>query len=334
MEPAEGAGFGPDFIASLKPENFEEAAVRLARWQYQSNSLLRSFADAVKRLPAPLSALTNLPFLPISFFKTHRVASGLWEDPELVFRSSGTTAGGDARSTHVVRSAEVYDAALLRGFEDAYGPVKDWAVLALLPSYLERGDSSLVHMARTLMAQSSHPANGFYLTDFAKLAENLQSLEAAGQKTLLLGVTFALLDFAEAFRFPLRHTTVMETGGMKGRREEWTRTQVHSFLKQQWHLQQVHSEYGMTELLSQAYAKSDGLFNPAPTARVLVRDVNDPLDVRAIGSGVLNIVDLANVHSCAFVATEDLGTVYVDGSFEVIGRMDHTALRGCSLMVV
>ncbi len=334
MESAEEAGFGWDFIASLKPADFEDAALRLFGWQYRTNDLLRAFADALKRPPAQVSALSDIPFLPISFFKPQRVASGIWEDAELIFRSSGTTGGSDGRSTHFVRSAAVYEASLLQGFEEAYGPAADWVFLALLPSYLERDDSSLVHMARTLMAGSRHAANGFYLDDFEKLAQTISLLEAVGQKTLLLGVTFALLDFAEAFPMPLRQTSVMETGGMKGRREEWTRAQVHNFLAAQWNLSAVHSEYGMTELLSQAYAPQDGIFKPSPTMRVFVREVNDPLDVSATGSGVLNIVDLANIHSCAFIATEDLGTVYADGSFEVMGRMDHSALRGCSLMAV
>ena len=187
-------------------------------------------------------------------------------------------------------------------------------------------------MAKTLMAQGRHPANGFYLDDFSGLAQTLDILEQAGRKTLLLGVTFALLDFAEAFPMRLRHTIVMETGGMKGRREEWTRGQVHDFLKSRVGLPAVHSEYGMTELLSQAYSTGDGIFRPGATMRAVVRDVADPLDVRLSGSGVLNIVDLANVYSCAFVATEDLGRVFHDHSFEVLGRLDHSALRGCSLI--
>ena len=224
------------------------------------------------------------------------------------------------------------EAALLQGFSEFYGAPSNYVFLALLPSYLERGSSSLVHMARVLMRESGHPDNGFYLRDWETLTENLLRLEANNQRVILLGVTFALLDFAEACPMNLSQTIVMETGGMKGRREEWTREQVHHFLKKQWQLPAIHSEYGMTELLSQAYASADGIFAPATTMQVLVRDISDPLTTMRTGAGCLNIIDLANVHSCAFIATEDIGEIRAGGRFQVLGRMDHAALRGCSLM--
>jgi hypothetical protein len=258
------------------------------------------------------------------------VQTGGWTDPALVFESSGT--GGEALSRHYVKDAGLYEASLLAGFSAAFGGIAGWNILALLPSYLERQNASLVHMARVLMQHSQGAANGFYLDDLGKLAGVLAGLQAGGEKTLLLGVTFALLDFAAAYPMDMDGIMVMETGGMKGRREEWTRAQVHDYQKAQWNLQSVATEYGMTELLSQAYAREEGLLTPAPAMRVFVREPSDPLTVHSEGSGVLNIIDLANVHSCAFIATEDIGIVHDIGTFEVLGRMDYAALRGCSLM--
>lgn len=318
------------FIASLNVENFEEIALRLFQYQYRANALYGAYVDALRIAPHRVKSVEQIPFLPISFFKTHRVVTGSWQDANLLFESSGTT--GEVPSRHWVKDEGLYEASLLDGFRQFYGDPAEWVFLGLLPSYLERKTASLVHMAKVLMQYSDRPECGFYLDDLATLKQTIETLEARGQKALLLGVTFALLDFAEETTFNLRHTVVMETGGMKGRRTEWTRGQVHDFLKSRWGLAEVHSEYGMTELLSQAYAMADGIFKPAHTMRVLVRDVNDPLETQRQGSGVLNVIDLANVHSCAFIATEDLGRVYADGSFEVLGRMDQSALRGCSLM--
>jgi hypothetical protein len=323
---------GGDYVQQINAESFGDIALELFRHQYVNNGLYRQFADAIKKSPAHVRQLTDIPFLPISFFKTHKVVSGHVAQPALVFESSRTT--GDVPSRHFVKDEALYEAALLDGFRQFYGDVKDYVILALLPSYLERGNASLVHMAKVLMAHSGHAENGFYLDEWDQLAAVLQQLEARGQKALLLGVTFALLDFAAAKPMHLQHTLVMETGGMKGRRAEWTRAQVHEYLQQQWQVRAVHSEYGMTELLSQAYAVKGGVFECAHTMRVVVRDINDPLDVRAWGSGCINVIDLANVHSCAFIATEDVGKINPDGRFEISGRMDHAALRGCNLMVL
>jgi hypothetical protein len=282
--------------------------------------------------------MTDIPFLPVSFFKTHRVLNNEHDSVALLFESSGTTAETPAR--HYVHDAALYEQALLSGFAQFYGDPKQYTFLALLPHYLERGHSSLVHMAQRLMAHSGKPYNGFYLHDFDSLYHSLRKLEDAGEHTLLLGVTYALLDFAAAYPMPLRHTIVMETGGMKGRKKEMTRSEVHDMLKARWQLPAIHSEYGMTEMLSQAYAApfSDaakaGIFSSTRTMRALVRDINDPLDVRNSGSGCLNIIDLANIYSCSFLATDDLAMVHPDHTFEVLGRADHSALRGCSLMSV
>lgn len=311
---------------------FEATALSVFRYQYTYNALYRQYCMALHIKEEMVQRLTQIPFLPVSFFKTHCVTTGDIAEPELTFESSGTT--GENTSRHYVADAGVYEQALVQGFEAFYGSSEDYAILALLPSYLERSNASLVHMAKTLMERSGHADNGFYINEWDKLAAVLRRLEQQGQKVLLLGVTFALLDFAAAYPMRLAHTIVMETGGMKGRRAELTRSEVHSILKEQWQLTAVHSEYGMTELLSQAYAVRDGIFECTATMRVLVRDINDPLDVQASGTGCINVIDLANVHSCAFIATEDIGNIHVDGTFEVLGRMDHSALRGCSLMAV
>jgi hypothetical protein len=260
------------------------------------------------------------------------VVTGHDGDIELVFESSKTTSDTPAR--HFIKDENVYRMSLLKGFEEFYSSPKEYVILGLLPSYLERGNASLVHMVKTLMGESGHPDCGFYLDEWDKLSGLLKRLEAKGQKILLIGVTFALLDFAEAHPMLLNNTIVMETGGMKGRKTEWTREQVHVFLKKQLGLKQVHSEYGMTELLSQAYAVERGLFKASSTMKVLVRDMNDPFEIYTKGSGCINVIDLANVHSCSFIATDDIGKLHDDDEFEVLGRVDHSALRGCNLMVL
>jgi hypothetical protein len=325
-------GAGSQYIHNINAESFENIALALFHHQYEDNPLYRLFTDTLRVSPADVTSLSRIPFLPISFFRTHKVVTGMPRAHTLCFESSGTT--GEITSKHYVFREELYRASLLEGFKQFYGDPNHYAILALLPSYLERQNASLVHMTKVLMEHSSHPANGFYLNEWKELAGVLGTLEASRQPALLLGVTFALLDFAEAAAFPLRHTTIMETGGMKGRKQEWTRQQVHESLKQQLGVRGIHSEYGMTELLSQAYAKKDGYFKCAATMKVLVRDINDPLDVRTAGMGCLNVIDLANVDSCAFIATDDIGHIHPDGHFEVLGRLDHSALRGCSLMAI
>lgn len=267
------------------------------------------------------------PFLPISFFKTHEVYAGN-NQPEVVFTSSGTT--GNNTSKHLVKSVEVYKKSFLAAFKLFYGEPSDWAVIGLLPNYLERQGSSLIMMAEELIKESNESDSGLYLYDFEKLSNILKRREAAGKKTWLIGVTFALLDFAEQYPQPLKHTAVLETGGMKGRKKELTRIEVQTVLKQSFDLEQVHSEYGMTELLSQAYSTKDGRFVCPPWMKVLVRSEDDPLQISETGTGIMCIIDLANIFSCSFIATEDLGTIHADGSFEILGRIDNSDVRGCS----
>ena len=311
-------------------EGFTQQALALFRFQYQHNHVYKSFAHSLGANPGNVQTLRNIPFLPISFFKSQRVQTTTFE-PEQIFESSGTT--GMVSSKHHVKDLSIYEKSFRTGFERIYGRPSDWCVIGLLPSYLEREHSSLVYMVNDLVRQSGHADSGFYLHEFDKLADTLKRLEDEKQNTLLLGVTFALLEFAEKFSFPLRHTVVMETGGMKGRRKELTRMELHEILQSAWELPAVHSEYGMTELLSQAYSRSKGIFEPPPWMKLLLREEDDPLATHETGEGVLNIIDLANIYSCAFIATEDTGRLYPDGRFEVAGRMDYSDLRGCSLLV-
>lgn len=311
--------------------SFTNAALELFRYQYAHNPVYRSWCDTLQRQPEAVQSVAAIPFLPISFFKTHAVTTGVFE-PAVVFESSGTTQTVNSR--HLVKDADLYRRSFITAFEQQYGPVQDWCVIGLLPAYLERQHSSLVMMVDELIRLSGCADSGFYLYEHEKLARTLTALEARKQKTLLIGATFALLDFAAAYPMQLQHTVVMETGGMKGRRREMTRFEVHAQLQQQLGLKEVHSEYGMTELLSQAYSKGQGRFECPAWMQVWVRDEEDPLQVSRSGRGVLNVVDLANVHSCAFIAVEDVGLVYEDGSFEVWGRLDNSDIRGCSLLVV
>jgi phenylacetate-coenzyme A ligase PaaK-like adenylate-forming protein len=320
-------------ILQVSTANFDQVAIEVFHYQYAQNALYRSYCDALHINAHDVRTIFQIPFLPISFFKTHKVITGNEKDlPSLVFESSGTT--GESTSRHYIHDERIYEHSLLQGFKQFYGSPSEYVILALLPSYLERKNASLVYMAKTLMRESAHKDNGFYINEWEQLNTVLSRSEKSKQRTLLLGVTFALLDFAGAYPMPLNNTIVMETGGMKGRRREMTRAEVHMLLKEQWQLENIHSEYGMTELLSQAYSAGEGIFKCTDTMKVLVRDINDPLEVKSIGTGGINIIDLANIYSCSFISTEDIGIVIPDGSFEVLGRMDHSALRGCSLMIV
>ena len=321
----------PEYIFSLQASGLETAALELFQYQYRENALYRAYTDALRIKPGSVKDILRIPYLPIQFFKTHTVACGTFE-PELVFESSGTTQTVNSR--HLVKTAAVYTQSFITAFERFYGPVGDYVILGLLPAYLERQHSSLVRMVQEMAQRSGHEESGFYLYDHDKLFRQLQALEARGQKVLLIGVTFGLLDFAAKYTLSLKHTIVMETGGMKGRREEWTRQEVHAYLVERLGTPCIHAEYGMTELLSQAYSKGNGLFDTPPWMKILLRDENDPFQVSAgRGAGVINVIDLANIDSCAFIATEDIGKIHADGRFEVLGRLDNSALRGCSLMV-
>ncbi|AYN69404.1 acyl transferase [Euzebyella marina] len=313
-------------------EEFESATMETFQFQYQNNEVYRLFCDYLEKSPNIISKIEDIPFLPISFFKTHPIISGIGQ-AETVFTSSGTT--GSQTSKHQVLDLNLYEESFLKGFELFYGDISDYCILALLPSYLERNGSSLIYMVDRLIKESKHEASGFYLKDLTSLVSNLSSLEKKSQKTLLIGVSFALLDLVEEYGLSLEHTIVMETGGMKGRRKELIREELHEILTKGFGVRQIHSEYGMTELLSQAYSSGKGIFKTPPWMKILIRDTEDPLSYQTIGkTGGINVIDLANRDSCSFIATQDLGKLHSDGSFEILGRFDHSDVRGCNLMVL
>ena len=325
----------PDKLWNLTDSGFEEVALEIFRFQFEHNSLYRDYCKSLGRYPDQINHIDQIPFLPIGFFKTHSVQTTQF-DQELYFESSGTT--GTINSKHYIKDVDIYDASFLTAFKRFYGDPGKFCIIALLPSYLERKHSSLIRMVEKLIQLSGHKDSGFYLYEHQPLQKVLLDLEKAETLTLLIGVTYALLDFAENFGFPLAHTLIMETGGMKGRREEITREEVHQMLKDKFHLSSIHSEYGMTELLSQAYSKGDGIFQCPPWMKIVTREMDDPFSLITPGQsrqqGLINIIDLANIYSCSFIATEDIGMVNADGSFEVNGRMDHADIRGCSLLTL
>jgi Acyl-protein synthetase, LuxE len=318
-------------VFEVNEADFELIALDIFRLQSAENPVYKEYLSALNVNPLSVKSLQQIPFLPIRFFKSHAVKTGSFE-PEAVFESSGTTTS--INSHHLVKDVSFYEESFIKGFQQFYGSIKDYCILGLLPSYLERKNSSLVYMVNKLVQLSEHPQSGFYLDEYEKIFFLLNELEKRKQKTLLIGVTFALLDFAEKFQLPLNNTIIMETGGMKGRREEMIRAEVHEKLCNSFGVNHIHSEYGMTELLSQAYSKGEGIFNCPPWMKVVVRDEEDPLLMKEQGPGIINVIDLANIYSCSFIATDDAGKVNADGSFEVLGRVDGSDLRGCSLMVV
>ncbi len=312
-------------LANLNEASFEGLARSVFEYQSIHNPLYSKYLELLNR---PSDAPH---FLPISFIKSHPIQSGIWE-AQTEFNSSGTT--GQIPSRHLVRDLPRYLENSVRGFVQFYGDPADWVILALLPSYLERGGSSLVAMADYLIKQSKYAESGFFLDDFQQLDHSLSICQSKGYKTILLGVSYALLDFAAQFPRSLQGITIMETGGMKGRRKEMTKAELHEALQNAFQVEAIHSEYGMTELFSQAYAKGSTRFYPAQTMRVYTTELNDPFCPVSFGkTGVLNIIDLANLDTCSFIQTEDLGRVWPDGSFEVLGRADAAEIRGCNLMV-
>ncbi|MFV0564393.1 MAG: acyl transferase [Flavobacteriaceae bacterium] len=319
-------------IFSVTDKNFEDLALQVFNFQFKNNRVYRSFCHLLNVHPSDVNAINNIPFLPIQFFKSHRVLSSDAKI-ETVFTSSGTT--GSTTSKHFVSDLYIYEESFTEGFNHFYGKVEDYVVLALLPSYLEREGSSLIYMVEALIKQSNHVESGFYLHNISELKETLIRLDSEGKKTLLIGVSFALLDLVEAHSFQLNNTIVMETGGMKGRRKELIREDLHHQLKSGFGVSAIHSEYGMTELLSQAYSKGNGTFNCPPWMRILARDTEDALTLLPNGkTGGINVIDLANINSCSFIATQDLGKTYPDGAFEILGRFDASDIRGCNLMVL
>lgn len=320
-------------IFNIKTEaEFEALALNVFKFQFENNKVYRSFCDLLYKHPSDVKTITDIPFLPIEFFKTRKVICS-HQNSEMVFTSSGTT--GSVTSKHYVTNLEIYKESFRKGFTQFYGAIDDYTILALLPSYLEREGSSLVYMVNDLIAQSKSPDSGFYLNNLSELRETLLRLDSEEKRTLLIGVSFALLDLVEAETFQLKNTIVMETGGMKGRRQELIRTELHDKLKNGFGVNTIHSEYGMTELLSQAYSKGNGIFECPPWMSILTRDTEDPLTLQSSGkAGGINMIDLANINSCSFIATQDLGRVYPDNSFEIIGRFDNSDIRGCNLMVL
>ncbi|MCF8273788.1 MAG: acyl transferase [Flavobacteriaceae bacterium] len=313
-------------------QEFRALALEIFNYQFKNNKVYRSFCDLLYKHPSDVKSIQDIPFLPIQFFKTHQVVSSL-EPIQTTFISSGTT--GSITSKHLVTDLNMYKTSFTKGFETFYGAIDNYVILALLPSYLEREGSSLIYMVDALIKQSKHPESGFYLNNLSELKNTLIHLDSQGKKVLLIGVSFALLDLIEVYQFQLQNTIIMETGGMKGRRKELIREELHYTLKQGFGVKTIHSEYGMTELLSQAYSKGNGIYNGPNWMRIFTRDTEDALSIQPVGkTGGINVIDLANVNSCSFIATQDLGRVHQDGSFEVIGRFDHSDIRGCNLMVL
>ena len=310
---------------------FKNIALEIFHYQYDNCELYRSFVNYLGVKLKDVNHYKKIPFLPIEFFKNRRIYSSS-KPVEKIFRSSGTTSS--ELSNHYIADISVYYKSFRTSFELFYGNISDYCVLALLPSYLERQDSSLIFMVKDLINRSNDENSGFYLDNYQKLAEKLNELNYKNRKVLLIGVTFALLDLAEKYSFKLPDIIVMETGGMKGRRKEITRDEVHRILCKCFNVNSIHSEYGMTELLSQAYSKGGGIFHTSPWMKILIRDVNDPLTLLENNkTGGINIIDLANYNSCSFIATQDLGKLHPEGFFEVLGRFDTSDIRGCNLMI-
>jgi phenylacetate-coenzyme A ligase PaaK-like adenylate-forming protein len=311
---------------------FTEVALAVFKHQFKNNKVYRSFCDLLYKHPSEVSKIEEIPFLPIQFFKSRKVLSSM-ADVQETFTSSGTT--GSVTSSHLVTDINLYKESYLKGFAHFYGNIEDYTVLALLPNYLERKGSSLVFMVADLIEKTKNPESGFYLDNIQELAKKLVALDNSGRKTLLIGVSFALLDLIELQQFNLKNTTVMETGGMKGRRKELIREELHSILQAGFGVSEIHSEYGMTELLSQGYSKGKGVFKTPPWMKILTRDTEDALTINTVGkNGGINIIDLANYNSCSFIASQDLGKSLGNTTFEVLGRFDNSDIRGCNLMVL
>ena len=310
-------------------EEFNALALEIFSFQYKTNPVYRQFCDYLKISPIEISRIENIPFLPIELFKNHLILSGNGQT-EVVFESSGTT--GSATSRHHLLDSALYEDSFSKAFRLFYGNPEDYRILALLPNYLERQGSSLVYMVNQLIEESNHIESGFFLDNRDALRELL--INGSDKKTLLIGVSFALLDMLEEGKLKLKNTIVMETGGMKGRRKELTRKELHTILKSGFGVDGIHSEYGMTELLSQAYASANGEFECPPWMKLMIRDINDPLSLAPTGkTGGLNVIDLANLYSCSFIATSDLGRQTDTGKTEILGRFDYSDMRGCNLMV-
>jgi Acyl-protein synthetase, LuxE len=315
----------------LNEGDFNAIALDIFRFQFERNEIFRRYADAIGADPGKVIHYSQVPFLPVSFFKTAPVVTGI-SLPEKIFFSSGTT--GTERSRHNILDLSVYDESLVKGFEGFYGLIETYNIFALTPDPQQKPDSSLIYMISKWILKSKSKASGFYLDRQGVLAKLLEECKSAGKRTLLIGLSYALVDFAEKFPIALPGAVIMETGGMKGKRKEMIREELHAFLSERFCCKNIHSEYGMTELLSQAYAQENGHFKTPSWMKVLVRDTNDPLSLIPDGkTGGINIIDLANFNSCSFLSLQDLGKINGDGTFEVLGRFDFSDLRGCNLMM-
>jgi hypothetical protein len=323
---------GKEQVFSISDEQqFAEIALAIFRLQAQNCTVYREFITNLKVDIAGVKQVDQIPFLPISFFKSHEILSTA-DKVQITFTSSGTT--GTINSKHLVTDLSWYEESFRRAFGIFYGDIKNFTILALLPSYIERDGSSLIYMAEDLVKRSQNPDSGFYLYNHEDLFQQLKKQQQARKPTLLIGVTFALLDFVEQYRVDFPELIVMETGGMKGRRKEMIREELHQTLCDGFGIDAIHSEYGMTELLSQAYSNGGGIFRCPPWIKIITRDTNDPISkLDSDKTGGINVIDLANINSCSFIATQDLGKVYADGSFEVLGRFDNSDIRGCNLLI-
>ncbi|THD33197.1 MAG: acyl transferase [Flavobacterium johnsoniae] len=321
-----------DIFSISNNKQFEKIALKVFRFQYDNNSVYREFCQFLNVEKQQVKSLQQIPFLPIQFFKSHEVLSST-EKIQETFTSSGTT--GMSTSRHFVTDITLYEESYQKGFAQFYGNIENYAVLALLPSYLEREGSSLIYMVDDLIKLSNHPESGFYLNNYDDLIQKLLQLDEAGENIILIGVTYALLDLIEKQQFHLKNTIIMETGGMKGKRKEMIREELHELLCKGFGVNAIHSEYGMTELLSQAYSLGNGIFECPNWMQVLIRDTEDALSYVENGkTGGINVIDLANINSCSFIATQDLGKKQPNNSFEVLGRFDNSDIRGCNLMVL
>lgn len=316
-------------IFNLSKQAFEQTALELFRYQYHQITIYREFTDSLKVDINIIDSIHNIPFLPIQFFKSHKVFNEKIHE-EKFFESSGTTS--ETCSKHFIHDLTLYEVSILHSFNANYGNPAEYVILALLPHYLERDNSSLVYMVNYLMKESKQSEAGFYLNNFNDLESQIKLSIKAGKRVILFGVTFALLDFFEAIDVSLDNVIIIETGGMKGKRKEITKEEFYQKLSEKIPIENIHSEYGMTELLSPSFSKSNQLFIPPTTAKMLVRDVSDPFFINNFGRGALNIIDLANMHSCSFIATDDLVEINQKGHFEILGRLSNSDIRGCNLM--
>lgn len=319
-------------IFKIKGERyFLDIALQVFKFQYENLEVYRQYCDLIHYKKQSVFDYKDIPFMPIDFFRSHRISISD-KKADLIFSSSGTTGG--QTSCHEIVDPELYKESLIKGFEYFYGNIKDYCLLALLPSYLERTGSSLVYMVKELIKLTEHPDSGFYLHNLERLSKTLKKLRQNHQMTILIGVTYALIDFTKLYPLDFPDLIIIETGGMKGKRKEMIREEIHQILKKVFHCPSIHSEYGMTELLSQAYSKDKGIYYPVPWMKVLIRNMDDPLSLAKPGHiGGINVIDLANLYSCSFIAVQDIGKLYPNGGFEVMGRYDKSLVRGCNLMV-